>query len=313
MKLKQTIFKTLNSFFNKKGYSLMPNKSINSINNHYTNFTQNIILNNNIISFVFSKDRAIQLNAFLESYFENITNFSQMVILYKASDLNHKKSYEELKRIYKKLPVVFVEEINFRKQLINILSNFSEDKIIFYVDDMIFTHKFDYDKLEGINPYENIVSLSRGADLTYSSVLLKKLKVPTFLKIDGLLKFSWNEINEFSDWTYPLGVSGYMFATKEILSIIENIDFKAPNSLEGNMQVFLPLFKDRIGICTKNAISICVHANLVQTEGLNPTLGEFSIEDLLNRWNKGSKIDVSKFYNKKITIAQDQNYTFKQR
>lgn len=311
-KVPLVIKKWLKDFLLRKGFS----KSTGDLGVKFTKFYEDFRVqlkndNSGIISLVFSKDRAMQLHAFLCSYFENVHNYSPMIILFKASNLDHQKSYKELERVFKEFPVTFIKETNFRSQLIEIINKTEEDKFAFYVDDMIFTQKFDYKALEKINSYTTIVALSRGCDMTFSIVLGKRLRLPVFTELsNGLLEFSWSNIAEYSDWSYPLGVSGYIFATKEILSILKSIPFQAPNSLESSMQVFLPLFRNRLGICTHNAISVCVHANLTQTEGNNPILGMFSLEELLEKWNAGYQINYQEFYNKPMNLTQCQNYTF---
>lgn len=302
----------LKYFLRKKNYIISHEGTDKIFTNFYNDFrTKQQTSSPEIISLVFSKDRTMQLHAFLRSYFDNIDNFSSMVVLYKASNQEYRKSYQDLEEIFKEFPVTFIEEIDFRSQLINIVEKRYEEKIIFYVDDMIFTQKFDYNKLKSINPYLTIVALSRGLDMTYSIVLGKTLKLPKISKLNNeLFEFSWNNIIEHSDWSYPVGVSGYMYATKEILSILNSIYFKAPNSLESAMQFFLPIYKTRFGICTKNAISVCIHANLTQVEGNNPVLGMFSIEKLLEEWNKGYQINYKEFYYKSMNISQEQHYTF---
>jgi len=317
MKLKMKLFlhRVAKILLNKIGYSLISKISEKKKLDFNRDFRQNLSLENQkIVSVVFSKDRAMQLHAFLESYFENVMNCSRIVVLYKASNKEHAKSYEQLKDIFINRNVNFIEEVSFRKQLIRIVSRLEEDRILFYADDMIFTHKFDYKLLDNVNPYTTIVSLSRGLDMIYSSVLLKDLKLPKFINVGKVLKqFHWSEIKETSDWSYPLGLSGYLYSTKEILSIFNNVDFKAPNSLEGAMQVFKSEFINRFGMCTENAISVCVHANLVQTEGVNPILNNFTIEDLLEKWKSGEEIARDSFYAKPINITQKQDYTFRER
>ncbi|MCH5719964.1 hypothetical protein [Niabella hibiscisoli] len=147
--------------------------------------------------------------------------------------------------------------------------------------------------------------------MTYSAVLLKKLRLPSFAQTEqGLYGFDWSEIKEVSDWNYPLGVTAYLFSRVELLSILKVVNFKAPNSLESALQVYLPLFEKRQGLCTQNAIAVCVHANLTQTEYINPALGNFSIEELLKKWKQGLQIDFRKFYNLPMTTSQLADYEF---
>lgn len=267
--------------------------------------------NKDIISVIFSKDRAMQLDGFLASYFDNVEHYSEIVVLYHSVNEEHEKSYEDLKKIYGGKPVRFVKENAFRVQLLEVLENTTADRVFFYVDDMLFTQKIDYDWFREIDPLENIVSISRGKDFIYSTVLAKELKVPAITKFNNHLhRFSWNEVGEYSDWSYPLGVSGYMFSRPEILQMLEVSDFKAPNSLEHSMQGFYSYFINRGGICLENVVTPCVHTNLTQTEGYNHVLGHFSLDDLLKLWNENKRIDYKEFMGLAVSEAEVKKYNF---
>ncbi|GHT76238.1 hypothetical protein FACS189463_0920 [Bacteroidia bacterium] len=261
-------------------------------------------------SIVFSKDRAMQLYAFLRSYAAKIKHKSPIVILYTTSNEAHEASYNNLKTIFKEDDVTFIKETDFRKQLLEILEQATVKKVLFFVDDMILTHDFDFDTLKHVNTTDSIVCLSCGKDLTYSTNLKQTLELPVFQTVDGMLRFKWNDIKILSNWSYPLGLSGYMFGRKEILAILSTLTFKAPNSLEDSMQTFKPLFMNRFGLCTNHTIAVCVHANMVQTEGYNPVLGTFSVEELLTLWNENKQIDISLFFDKPAGDTQIQKYAF---
>lgn len=267
--------------------------------------------NDKIVSVIFSKDRAMQLDGFLASYFENVKNYTEIKVLFHVSNEAHKKSYDDLQKIYANFPVEFISETNFRNNLIDTIEKATEDRLIFYVDDMLFSQKIDYNWLKTVNPLNDIVCLSRGKDLNYSTVLAKRLEVPYFNKIsENLYQFKWNEIGEFSDWTYPIGVSGYMFSRLEILAMIKATNFKAPNSLEHNLQQFLPYFTNRGGICLENVATPCVHTNLTQTEGYNNILGHYSLEELLDLWNMNKRINFYEFMGLTVSEAEVKKYNF---
>jgi hypothetical protein len=264
-----------------------------------------------IESIVFSKDRAMQLHAFLCSYLENVCNPGVLHILHKVSTETHRKSYDDLKTVFSNNRFVFHEETDFRRELIDICEKSKSGKIMFYVDDMMFTHKLDYDAARRINTSKYILALTRGSDLTYSIVLQKPLSVPRYYSnIEGFESFKWNEADEISDWSFPLGVSGYMFGQSETVAMLKSINFKAPNSLEAGMQSFLPFFINRYGLCSVNAICTCVPANLVQSEWSNLSLGTFTTDELLSLWESGKMIDRQEFYGKPVGITQTQRYTF---
>jgi len=312
--MKKFIKSKILSFLDKKGFErkfVGKDPKVNLYNQMKEVFKPT---NQDIVSVVFSKDRAMQLDGFLASYFENVDNYSSIKVLFYTSNEAHRKSYEDLKKIYSNFPVEFIVESNFRTDLIDVLEKSAEDRVIFYVDDMLFSQKINYDWLKEIDPLRDIVSLSRGKDLNYSTVLAKKLEIPSFNKIsENLYHFKWDEISEFSDWTYPIGVSGYMFSRQEIVAMMKATYFKAPNSLEHNLQQFLPYFSMRGGICLENVATPCVHTNLTQTEGYNNVLGHFSLEELLDLWNENKRINYREFVGLEVSKAEVKKYNFIER
>jgi hypothetical protein len=315
MSIKSIIVNRFISFLNKRGMQLVETKNYQNI----LAYTKRVhdeqndrrSLENNILSIVFSKDRAMQLHAFLDSYRKMVSGYGKMYILYKTSNEKHKKSYSDLIEVFKDEDFVFIEEVDFRKQLIDICEGSFAKTIGFYVDDMIFIQPVDYNKLLTVDTFSCIVSLSRGKDLVYSQVLNKKLNIPKFSKRkDGLISFKWDYSTEFSDWTYPLGVGGYFYGRDEMVVMLRSIDFTSPNTLEGNLQAYCPIYLKRFGLCLEKIACVCVHANIVQSDWSNPILGTFSVENLLKKWEDGACININKFYYKEGQVAKYQEYEF---
>lgn len=299
--------------FRKLGF--IEKNQYESITSLYTSLLDQITRSEpqELLSVVFSKDRAMQLHAFLRSYFLNINNPCRIIVLYKVSTEQHRRSYDDLIRIFRDENIQFIDEMDFRRQLIECIESSNANNVLFWVDDMIITRKFDFDLLKAVDTNRYIVSLTRGSDLTYSTVLLKDLTPPVFTDKYGMKCFKWNASKIFSDWTYPLGVSGYMYGKQEIMAMLNILNFKAPNSLESSMQTFYKLFLTRFGLCTNECIAICVHANIVQTEGYNPILGTFSTDELLKLWNENKQIDISIFFHKSAVEGSLLKYTFENR
>lgn len=317
MGITTTIKKNILSFLEKKGYQLLKTTELNDKVDYYRKILIESKTNKReqkIDSIVFSKDRAMQLHAFLKSYSTMVAGKGTMYILYTTSSERHARSYGVLKQIFKEEDFVFIEEVDFRKQLIAICDNSTAKTIAFFVDDMIFIKEVDYKKILEIDALNNIVSLGRGKELDYSLVLQKNQQLPDFVqKPDGFEYFKWDYTKEHNDWTYPLGVGGYFFDRDETVVMLKGIAFKAPNSLENNLQVYKPMFIHRYGVCMDQVACMAVQANLVQTESVNPVLGTFGIEELLNKWEHGLMINIHSFYGVKGSVAQFQSYEFIQR
>jgi hypothetical protein len=301
-------------FLNRKGYKLLKIEEFEDRINYYKKVIEEDKKKetfDKIDCIVFSKDRAMQLHAFLSSYLEMVSNRSKMYILYKVSNEEHRRSYEELLSLFDQDDFVFVEETIFRDQLINLI-NISKAKTIgLFVDDMLFVQPVDFEHILHFDTLNHVVSLGRGKDLDYSVVLERNQKVPVLKNTKFNFKeFNWNFTEEKSDWTYPLGVSGYFFGNAELNVMLKEIKFKAPNSLENNLQYFKPFFIGRKGICKEDFICVGIHANMVQTEGPNPVIGTFSIDQLLKFWINGKMIDLNEFYGNTGAITQFKKYSF---
>ena len=301
-------------YLHNRGYSLLRNSELEANRNYYKKVFlefKSKSTHNRIDSIVFSKDRAMQLHAFLRSFSEMVENPGKIIILFKTSNDFHKKSYDELKRIFSGKDFIFIEESDFRSQLIEICNNSYAKIIGLFVDDMIFVQKINYSHLLEFETLENVVSLGRGKDFDFSIVLNKPIKLPDFIPADnGYLKFKWDQVKEYSDWSYPLGVSGYFYSNSELNVMLNNINFKAPNSLENNLQYFKPFFIHRFGIFYNEMACVGIHANIVQSEGFNPIIGTHGVEDLLQLWEEGLMIDLNKCYKIKNASAQTQVFEF---
>ena len=60
----------------------------------------------------FSKDRPLQLYALLESYFTYCKDPVPLIILYKASEDDYERAYNEIKDSYKKKEIIFRQEMS---------------------------------------------------------------------------------------------------------------------------------------------------------------------------------------------------------
>ena len=302
------------SFLENKGYQLIKTEELNEKIDYYRRVLIESKISSKekkIDSIVFSKDRAMQLHAFLKSYTEMVSARGTVYILYKASNERHARSYEVLREIFGSEDFQFIEEADFRKQLIQVCENSTAQMIALYVDDVIIIRKVDYGKIIHIDALENVVSLGRGKELDYSVVLKKKLVLPEFThQPDGFEYFRWDYTDEYNDWTYPIGVGANFFDRDELVVMLKGIDFKAPNSLEMNLQVYKQMFIHRFGVCMEHTCCVAVHANLVQSEMVNPDLGTFSIDELLSKWEAGFMIDLHQFYGKSGAVAQLHAYEF---
>jgi hypothetical protein len=113
------------------------------------------------------------------------------------------------------------------------------------------------------------------------------------------LVWVWDKAVKSPDWSYPLAVGGHFFLKKELLVMLKYIRFKAPNSLEGNLQIFKKYFFKRYGVSYTKSHLASIPINIVNSEVLtNPVMGDFSVDELLEKWEQGYRLSYEDYYHK---------------
>lgn len=246
---------------------------------------------------IFSKDRAMQLDALLRSYFKYVENRVAVKVLFNASTSSYKEGYDKLIAAYKEKEVAFFEEKSFKRDLLALFDKeVTSSKVFFLVDDLFFKRELDLREFTSVNPGKHIASLRLGEHLNYSYTLQQEQKLPVFEKCKdypGFLTWSWEDAD--FDWAYPLSVDGHLFATGELRILLRELDYKAPNSLEAALQLMQPLFVKRKGLCFSKSVIVNNPCNKVQTENSN-VHGAVSIEELNERWLRGERIQFEAYY-----------------
>lgn len=244
---------------------------------------------------VFSKDRAIQLQALLESFYETKQGNCSICVIYAASNPEHKSSYMELINGFADR-VEFYDEnelIGFKDTLLYVLNKLKSKALFFLVDDIIFTEKVDYSKLAGLELSNVIFSLRMGKNLSFSYVVSKSQILPKIkLNLSGLLEWKWSD--GVFEWGYPLSLDGHIYSKEEILVWLKYLDFKSPSSFEIALQKFYIFYKNRVGNCFEKSCIVNIPCNKVQNE-VDNIHGSFHQDALLEKWNNGFKIDFKQF------------------
>lgn len=271
-------------------------------------------INHEISGMVFSMDRPLQLEALLRSYFKLVNNPAPLQILYKAGSDKIRKYYENLSFEFSSKAITFLEEVDFRKQVLDWLKSETSDRVFFLTDDGIFLDHLDLNHCRDFDPTLNIFSLRHGKDLTYSFPVKSNQDLPLFKEVESsgesFITWSWLDKPDSPDWVYPLSVDGCVFSRQEIFVVCEAIDFRNPNTLEANMQVFVDFFAIKRGVSFQNVKLVNVPCNLVQTEFKNRSTGLFSISELIEVWESGKRINTDVFVGLNAYDAMHAKYEF---
>jgi hypothetical protein len=266
----------------------------------------------------FSKDRALQLHALISSYLEKVASPAPVYILYQTSTPSHQKAYDEVIEIFSKNNISFKKQDSdnsFRNDLILLLQSLHSEKIFFLVDDVLFIEDFDIEDFVKFDMDKFVPTLRMGLNLNKCYTLQKSQLLPELIPdiIKDEDKITWQWDRGIYDWSYPLSLDGHFFSAQEIKTIIQLVDFSAPNTLEDQLQHFRRFFLFRKGVAYNKSRIVNIPCNKVQNENKN-IHGDRHQDFLLEQWGKGYQMDYRQLYGFNNTSAhQEISFGFKKR
>lgn len=236
----------------------------------------------NVIAF--SKDRAMQLDAFLRSYARHVVLLPPLHVLTVASNARHATAYAGVFRAHP-FAVQMEQGASFKADLLALLP--AEGNVIFFVDDQIFTRDWEVLELPGL-------SLRLGPNLRRdyaSNDALQALPSFEITAHPGILSWRWDDGG--LSWRYPLSLDGHVFDLREMRTWIESLAFSSPNTLESALQQFLPSYAKRRGFCYCMSRVVNVPWNRVQTDWYNRHGDGNDAEMMLGWWEAGRRLNLS--------------------
>lgn len=257
---------------------------------------------------VFSKDRPLQLDLFLRSFSTFVSDASQyqIKVLYTHSNDRFKQGYDIL--MGKTPPnVVFIKETDFKQNTIDLI-RLDNPYTVFFVDDIIFKEPFAFfdEKMNIFISNEDIacLSLRLHKNLTYCYAESRNMKQPIFGK-DNV--YVWTK--ETGDYGYPMSQDGHIFRTEQIHQLHVDLEYHAPNTLEGRLHQCRKKMPPLM-ICYDKSKIINNPINRVQFASIN-RCGNISADFLNDKFLDGYIIDLAPFvgYNN-IAVHTELPVTF---
>jgi hypothetical protein len=278
-----------------------------------------------ILGLVFSKDRALQLEACLSSFARHVTDAEKvrLLVLYAASSPRFLRQYHELAG-EPTLRAEFVHEQDFRAQLLGALhaaspqvsdvggrtlirralrrqstaADGASNGLLFLVDDALFVRPFALGTAQQAllaNPDALGFSLRLGRNTTQSYVLNRPQGPPLFHRVGpDLLSLDWTTAD--GDFGYPLEISSSMYRRSTMIRLIERVKFSDPNTLESQLALQAKRFIRRhpLLLCPEVSVAFSAPLNRVQDVYTNRSgeRPEWSAERLGDRFDEGYRLDI---------------------
>ena len=290
-------------------------------------------MSTDIVGVVFSKDRAMQLDATLKSFYLNCLDpqHIRLKVLCAATSELFLKQYKKLQVEYPDVDFVFQRDFkldlwhmlempaSWWKRIamkIGVIRRFAAPYILFLVDDNIFVRDFCLsDIINALTIEEKAVgfALQMGVNISYCYPLDIHLQFPAYVPVFGdVIKYHWPDAGD--GLNYPLEISSSIYRLRDVARILGELNFSNPNLLESQMaakaknyQVSRPYL-----LCNKKSVTFCNPVNKVQDTfdnkaGVKP---EHSSISLAHLFNDGYRIDVNAYKNITPNACHEESALF---
>jgi glycosyltransferase involved in cell wall biosynthesis len=243
---------------------------------------------------VFSKDRALQLEAMLRTFYQccGDAELAEVNVIYATSTEAHALQYAALADAHPQTH--FRPERNFREDTIRFSRR--APYILLAVDDAVFARRFCLqDGVNTLAKHPEVIGFSyrlgRNITLHYPTTTIQK--TPDFAPLEaGLLQVDWTRSAQY--FAYPLEVSSSLFRTSDIAPLLEQQPYDHPNTLESKLNDCKHTYAvARPALAFyETSVAFCIPLNVVQDRFDNRHTGQhdWSAEALAARFNRGERL-----------------------
>lgn len=263
---------------------------------------------------VFSYDRPGQLFSLLKSLQKHGAGVEKINIVYRSSNTEFEDAYQYAFDFFSEVFQInsYCENTSgFKSTLLKAISNITSAYVLFFMDDQVAYKDFSLGKLSSMLNHFSIVTMRLGMNTRWCYTLKKEQFLPKFK--DHKTYFSWLISWKEDDFNYPFSLDATCFPTNLIKRLFSVLYYKAPNSLEGALNLSksaLILLRVRMAsFKTQRVVNFVI--GKVQEENENTSLDMCKYE-LLDRFLKGEYITVDPLSQDSISSPhQESGFAFK--
>lgn len=247
---------------------------------------------------VFSRDRAMQLDAFLASVRRCVpTLFDEIIVLFKATGERHAVAYEQLMAEHGE--PTWLAETSFREDLLALRG--AQELLVFHTDDDVF---FAAAQAVELREDEVCFSLRLGLNTTYCYPLdvTERLEGAAI----GTNRVSWEWRSQGPGaYSYPLALNGHVFRADEAHMWLESVDYSTPNELESALQSLNGQLRPRMASFA-HSIVVSIPANIVNETFANRHGRGNDVDELNARFLSGERLDTARMDFGNVTACHQE-------
>jgi len=249
---------------------------------------------------IFSYDRPMQVYACLESMHTLMKDMHQIFVLYRASNEQFALGYDKVKEAFPHVQFIRQSQNpheDFKPLVLDVVYGKRSTPaayIAFCVDDLLVKDHVSLKEcahaLEHTGAYGFYLRLGEGVDYCYSVNFPQG--IPLLTKMDDKV-LAWQFSKGKGDWDYPNTVDMTVYSKAEIKEALHKYPYKHPNSFEGIWAEHAD--HGKVGLCFKEAKVVNIPDNLVNIAHVRH-MNAHTVQELLDRFLQGQKIDISTVY-----------------
>lgn len=241
---------------------------------------------------IFSKDRPIQLFAFIESVQRFVKNTGKIHVFFEASSVAFNSGYQQLKAVFPQMQ--FIDGKNDFKskltQLLFYLNPMSNDHVLFAHDQLIIKDFIDLS--DGVQILEQTkgygLFYAYHENLKYSKDFERYQPLPPQNPLRGLSSgietpFAWQFSSGSDDWNTPCNFQFTLYSKEALKKLFTQIDYDSPTTLMENWGENSP--QNAVGLFYKTG----------KCARIAP-LKSLSTIALLDQFEDGLKIDITPYF-----------------
>ena len=279
---------------------------------------------NTLISVLcFSKDRPLQLEAYLTSLLRFCKGPLNVKVLYTCAP-QFDTAYKKLRGSFPQAE--FVRERNFREQVLGFAREASTPLLMFGCDDVLFKGPWDPQRvLDTFRRLPRLLafSLRLGREITYCHPANRSMSLPRFIEMDPFLVWRWREAEV--DWAYPWELDCTIYSAQFARGMLRFLDkrrlpwrrlkWSHPNLLEGvGAGLVARVAEQSLMACYPSARASVVTVNRVQDIEPNRVYdGSLTVDALLQKWNNGLVLDIDHYIGVAYTSIHIGDVSFTRR
>ena len=236
---------------------------------------------------VFSKDRAMQLDACLRSIHKFAPYGGPITVIFRASTVEFSEGYRLLST---RTDARWVRESgDLRRDVLESIDP-AVDLTVFHTDDDVFFRssvlpfEFDGDRIAAF-------SLRLGINTTYCFPFARAQSLPHFATSHQFIAWDWT--GAFDDFAYPLSLNGHVLDTTITRRLLAKIHFTNPNEFEVELHKRRYLVPPVLAASSESSV-VSLPLNVVTSTHRNraDNTTEYSALGLNARFLTGEYIDL---------------------